>query len=152
MALEIEFQIATEHAALPSEQQMQTWLNAAAQPEFANFEVCVRIVDEQEITELNRDYRQKDKATNVLSFPADIPEELNIPLLGDIVICAAVVEQEAQEQNKTAEQHWAHMCVHGLLHLQGFDHIEDQEAEQMESLEINILAKLGFPSPYELSE
>jgi probable rRNA maturation factor len=84
-----------------------------------------------------------------LSFPADIPEEVGIPLLGDLVICAPVVEREAQEQQKTVDAHWAHMLVHGSLHLLGYDHIEDNEAELMEALETTIITGLGFSAPYE---
>src|SRR5690606_24067449 len=97
-------------------------------------------------------YRHQDKPTNVLSFPADIPAELNLPLLGDLVICAPVVEREAMEQRKTLEAHWAHMVVHGTLHLVGYDHITEPEAEEMESLETKILTGMGFPPPYEINE
>jgi probable rRNA maturation factor len=105
-----------------------------------------------ESQELNHQYRGKNKPTNVLSFPFEIPEHLpegvEIELLGDLIICAPVVEREAQEQNKALLAHWAHMTLHGCLHLLGYDHIEDKEAEEMESLEIEILQKMGFPNPY----
>jgi len=104
-----------------------------------------------EIQQLNKQYRDKDRATNVLSFPMESPEEVDVCLLGDIVLCAAVIEHEAVQQTKTSTAHWAHMVVHGMLHLQGYDHINDAEAEQMEQLEITILQQLGFDSPYENS-
>ena len=148
MPLIIDIQHACSEQHLPSDALLQQWLNAAGQSDTDGFEVCLRIVDTDEITELNHLYRQKNKATNVLSFPADIPAELNLPLLGDIVICAQVVKQEAEEQNKEWLAHWAHMCVHGMLHLQGYDHIEDGEANIMEALEIQILQHLGYTSPY----
>lgn len=152
MPLAIEIQQASSSTDLPTEEQFSTWLNAAAQEGYEDFELCLRIVDSDEITELNHQYRDKNKATNVLSFPADLPEDIDIPLLGDIVICSTVVEQEAKEQGKTLEAHWAHLCIHGMLHLQGYDHIEDDEAEIMETLEIQILKQLGYNSPYELEE
>ena len=111
-------------------------------------EVSLRIVESGEIQALNQQYRGKNSPTNVLSFPAEFPPELEIPLLGDIVICAAVVEAEAQEQGKPADAHWDHMVVHGVLHLLGFDHEVEQEALEMEALEVQILAQLGWPSPY----
>jgi probable rRNA maturation factor len=110
--------------------------------------MTIRVVDEDEIRQLNRDYRGKDYATNVLSFESDLPPELDIPLLGDIIICPAVVQREAAEQCKTLDAHWAHMVIHGTLHLQGYDHIEDSEAEAMEALEIAIMQQLGYADPY----
>lgn len=152
MSLIIEIQQASAANNIPHDEQLELWLNAAVQEQFKTHELCLRIVDIAEITELNSLYRQKDQATNVLSFPADLPEGVNIPLLGDIVICAPVVEKEATEQNKTLTAHWAHMCVHGILHLQGYDHIDDTEAEIMENLEIQIMQSLGFDSPYAVEE
>lgn len=148
MPLIIDIQHASSSTDIPSDTQLQQWLNAAALPESEGFELCLRIVDSDEITALNHQYRHKNQATNVLSFPADIPAELNLPLLGDIVICAEVVKQEAEEQNKHDDAHWAHMCIHGMLHLQGYDHIEDDEATVMEALEVKILQTLGYTSPY----
>lgn len=152
MPLDIEIQLASHTSTLPSDDELKTWLNSAAQPEYAGYEVCLRIVDVAEITELNAQYRHKDQPTNVLSFPADIPAELELPILGDIVICSAVVAEQAQQQNKSLNAHWAHMCIHGMLHLQGFDHIDDEQAQEMETLEIALLNQLGYPSPYELDE
>lgn len=111
-------------------------------------EVSLRVVDADEIQTLNRQYRSKNSPTNVLSFPAEFPPELEIPLLGDVVICAAVVKAEACEQSKPIEAHWDHMIVHGVLHLLGYDHELEQEAIEMEALEVQILAQLGWPSPY----
>ena len=111
-------------------------------------EVTVRIVDEAESNELNLTYRGKDKPTNVLSFPFEAPPGLELPLLGDLVICRQVVEREAEEQGKPLMAHWAHMVVHGSLHLLGYDHIDDEEAEEMEQLERDIMQELGFADPY----
>lgn len=149
MALLIDIQNVSKNPTTPSDKQFSTWLNAATQQGFENHELCLRIVDDTEMIELNHQYRYKNKVTNVLSFPADLPEEVDIPLLGDIVICASVVEHEAKQQNKTPEAHWAHLCVHGMLHLQGYDHLEDNEAETMEALEVIILKQLGYDSPYD---
>lgn len=118
------------------------------QSEQESSEVTIRIVDEAEMTELNETYRHKSGPTNVLSFPFDAPIELEVKLLGDIVICASVVNKEAKAQGKSSDAHWAHMVVHGILHLQGYDHIEDDEAEVMEALEINLLQQLGYTNPY----
>ena len=111
-------------------------------------EMTVRIVDEDESQTLNATYRDKDKPTNVLSFPFEAPPGVELPLLGDLVVCKQVVEDEAVEQNKLLSHHWAHMLVHGTLHLLGYDHINDDEAEHMESLEVQILNSLGIDDPY----
>ncbi|OSN06151.1 rRNA maturation RNase YbeY [Lonsdalea britannica] len=145
----LDLQIACENIdGLPSEAHFQRWLDAVL-PQFqAESEVTIRIVDEAESHELNHTYRGKDKPTNVLSFPFEAPPEVELPLLGDLIICRQVVEQEAAEQEKTQEEHWAHMVVHGCLHLLGYDHIEDSEAEEMESLETEIMQGMGFADPY----
>ncbi len=149
----IDLQIATENSAdLPTEQQIQQWANAAVRAENVEPEITVRIVDEAESHQLNLTYRGKDKPTNVLSFPFEGPDEVELPLLGDLVICRQVVEREAQEQSKPLTAHWAHMVVHGSLHLLGYDHIEEDEAEEMESLESQIMRSLGFADPYLLDE
>ena len=145
----LDLQIACENPdGLPSEALFERWL-AAVLPKFqAQSEVTIRIVDEAESHHLNLTYRGKDKPTNVLSFPFEAPPEIELPLLGDLIICRQVVEQEAIEQQKSAEEHWAHMVIHGCLHLLGYDHIQDDEAEEMESLETEILAELGYDDPY----
>lgn len=145
----VDLQIATENIeGLPTEEQIVQWATAAVQPEGDEVEMTVRIVDEAESHELNLTYRGKDRPTNVLSFPFECPDEVELPLLGDLVICRQVVEREASEQEKPLMAHWAHMVVHGSLHLLGYDHIEDDEAEEMESLETQIMQGLGFDDPY----
>ncbi|MCK9048205.1 rRNA maturation RNase YbeY [Haemophilus influenzae] len=145
----VDLQIATENIeGLPTEEQIVQWATAAVQPEDNEVEMTVRIVDEAESHELNLTYRGKDRPTNVLSFPFECPDEVELPLLGDLVICRQVVEREAAEQEKPLMAHWAHMVVHGSLHLLGYDHIEDDEAEEMESLETQIMQGLGFVDPY----
>lgn len=148
----IDLQIACEQeTGLPIAEQIEQWATAAVQPQSDEVEMTVRIVDEAESHALNLNYRGKDRPTNVLSFPFECPDEVELPLLGDLVICRQVVEREAQEQDKSLMAHWAHMVVHGSLHLLGYDHIEDDEAEEMESLETQIMTELGFADPY-LSE
>ena len=149
MQVELDLQLASEAAALPDEAQLRRWCELALRQRSAPSELTIRIVDEAEGRELNRTWRGKDYATNVLSFPAEIPDGLlDIPLLGDLVICAPVVAREAAEQGKRAEAHWAHLVIHGCLHLLGYDHLEDEEAEEMEALERELLAELGHPDPY----
>jgi probable rRNA maturation factor len=111
-------------------------------------EIVVRIVDEQESAELNEQYRHKSGPTNILSFPVEVPEGIELNLLGDLVICAPVLEKEALEQHKTLSDHWAHIIVHGVLHLLGYDHLDDEEAELMENKEIAILKQLTIKNPY----
>ena len=147
--IELDLQLATEAGYLPAEAQLRRWVELALRQRTADSELTIRLVDAEEGQELNRTYRHKDYATNVLSFPAEVPEGLlDIPLLGDLVICVPVVEREAREQNKALEAHWAHLVIHGCLHLLGYDHIDDEEAEEMEGLERQLLAELGYPDPY----
>lgn len=149
MTIELDLQLAVEQeSGLPSEQDVQRWLDNAIQRFQADAEVTVRIVDNEESQALNRDYRGKDKPTNVLSFPFEVPPGIEMNLLGDLVICRQVVENEAKEQEKPLEAHWAHMVVHGSLHLLGYDHIEEDEAEEMESLETEIMLAMGYTDPY----
>lgn len=136
----------------PTNEQVQNWLEtilAAEQKDDA--ELTVRIVDENESAALNEEYRNKTGSTNVLSFPFECPDEVELNLLGDLVICAPVVECEAKQQGKQSQAHWVHMLVHGVLHLLGYDHIEEQDAEKMELREIHIMATLGFDNPYEVN-
>ncbi|PQJ67671.1 rRNA maturation RNase YbeY [Photobacterium angustum] len=149
MAIYLDLQHATENLdGLPTEAEFQQWLNAAVIPFQADAEVTIRLVDEQESHALNLEYRGKDRPTNVLSFPFEAPPGMELELLGDLIICRQVVEKEALEQNKPLKAHWAHMVVHGSLHLLGYDHIEDEEAEEMESLETEIMQNMGFVDPY----
>jgi probable rRNA maturation factor len=135
---------------VPEEEDLRSWIAAALtnQAQGGDTEISLRIVDSAEMARLNNAYRGKDGPTNVLSFPAELPAELGLPLLGDIVICAPVVKAEAAAQHKPLAAHWAHMAVHGTLHLLGYDHIEEQEANTMETLESEILASLNYPCPY----
>ncbi|ASX11002.1 TPA: rRNA maturation RNase YbeY [Aeromonas hydrophila] len=149
MSVTLDLQLASASTdGLPSEAQLQGWLDGTILGFQQEAEVTVRIVDEAESNELNLTYRGKDKPTNVLSFPFEAPPGLELPLLGDLVICRQVVEHEAIEQGKPLMAHWAHMVVHGSLHLLGYDHIEDDEAEEMEALERDIMQELGFADPY----
>ncbi len=149
--LTVDFQPVYEAPGIPSEQAFREWAQLAWQGADPS-EVTVRIVGTEESQALNHQYRGKDKPTNVLSFPFEAPPGITVPLAGDLVICAPVVESEAREQQKSLAAHWAHMVVHGMLHLQGYDHIEDEDAEVMEALEVRLLAQLGFGNPYEAEE
>lgn len=152
MSIILDLQIASAADNLPTEAQFQQWLDAAVTPFQAEAEVTIRVVDASESQQLNLQYREKDKPTNVLSFPFQCPPGIELPLLGDLIICAQVVVQEAQEQGKTVNAHWAHMVVHGCLHLLGFDHINDDDAEEMEAEEILILQQLDIANPYLLDD
>ncbi|MBO1255472.1 rRNA maturation RNase YbeY [Alteromonas sp. 5E99-2] len=135
---------------LPTEDDIEHWLaQVFAHEEITEKEITVRFVDANESQMLNSTYRNKDKPTNVLSFPFEAPPGIDVPLLGDLVVCQAIIEKEAQQQNKHLNSHYAHMIVHGCLHLLGYDHIEDDEAEHMESIEIALLANLNIDDPYQ---
>ncbi len=149
MILEVDVQVACGEDDLPSCADLRAWARAAVGTLREDTELTIRIVDEAEIARLNGSYRHKDGATNVLSFQFDAPAGVDVPLLGDIVICAPVVRREASEQSKSVSSHWAHMVVHGALHLLGFDHERARDADKMEALETRILAGLGFDNPYE---
>ncbi len=157
----IDLQVATQAEHLPTQQQFEQWLQLATKALEKPAEVTIRLVDDAESQQLNLEYRGKDKPTNVLSFPAEMDAfeaEFDIPellaelgednYLGDLVISAPTVACEAAEQNKALMDHWAHLVIHGCLHLQGYDHIEDDDAEMMEALEIQLLAQLGIANPY----
>lgn len=145
----VDLQIATADENIPSEASFSAWVAAALPADQQDAELTIRVVSLAESEALNSQYRNQPKPTNVLSFPSDLPEEIGIPLLGDLVICAAVVEAEAAAQGKALEAHWAHMVVHGTLHLLGYDHIDDAEADIMEALETQLVTQLGFTAPYE---
>lgn len=147
-------QYVTDKKLAPKAALLRQWAQSVLEKKIPSAEITIRIVDVEEMTELNSTYRQKKGPTNVLSFPFDMPEEVDveIPILGDIVICAEVVNREAQEQQKKPMAHWAHMIVHGTFHLLGYDHETDTEADIMEALEIEIMQSLGFPNPYEIGE
>lgn len=132
----------------PEEGDLRRWISAALRDRQQDTEISVRLVDIDEMSELNLRYRNKAGPTNVMSFPAELPPQISHPLLGDIVICGAVVRAEAAEQGKTEKAHWAHMTIHGTLHLLGYDHIVEDEALAMEALETAILATLNYPCPY----
>ncbi len=148
----IDIQIASSDTHIPSIDMLTAWARAAVNLFPENCAMSIRVTDEKEMIQLNRDYRHIDKATNVLSFPAELPDVIKDvlaePLLGDIVICATIIEREAFEQNKNLEAHWAHIVIHGTLHLLGYDHIKDEEAEKMETLEIELLSLFGYADPY----
>ncbi|CAH1045338.1 rRNA maturation RNase YbeY [Halomonas sp. TD01] len=146
----IDRQAAINEPLLPTLEQLTHWVGCvfSRHPDDERLELTIRFVDEAESQALNRDYRGKDKSTNVLSFPFENPPGVSLPLLGDLIICHAVVAHEASEQLKPLEHHYAHMVVHGTLHLMGYDHIEEQEAEEMEQLERELLATLDIPDPY----
>ena len=148
MSYFVDLQVEINDNDLPDEAQFNQWVEAALTGRKDEAELCIRLVDPEESRELNHQYRGKDKSTNVLSFPFEVPDDIPLNLLGDLVICADVVRQEAEEQNKTLQNHWAHMVVHGTLHLIGYDHINDDDAEKMEQLEREILAQLSIPDPY----
>lgn len=145
--IHVELQIASRSTDIPAEPQLQRWAAAALRRERA--EIVIRVVDEAESAELNAHYRGKSGPTNVLSFPFEAPPGIATDILGDLLVCAPVVTREAAEQGKTPAAHWAHMVVHGVLHLQGYDHVDDDEAVIMESEEIAIMHGLGFSNPYD---
>jgi len=162
-ALYLDLQKIVSSDSIPKQEKIESWVRQTlffvdkeeekedAEPDKADteYELTIRIVDKEEIQSMNRTYRHKDKSTNVLSFPFEAPIEIQLPLLGDIIICHDIVVEEAKQQQKTIEAHWAHMIIHGVLHLKGYDHLEDTEAQLMESLEIKILKDFNFSDPYQ---
>ncbi|PZO09607.1 MAG: rRNA maturation RNase YbeY [Lysobacteraceae bacterium] len=146
--LDVSVSYGLPRAGLPAAVSFRRWAAAAAQGRIRRADLAIRLVDAKEGRALNRHYRGKDYATNVLSFPVELPEGVNLPLLGDLVICAPVVAKEALDQGKPLSAHYAHLTVHGVLHLLGLDHEDEREAEAMEQLERDILAGLGLPDPY----
>jgi probable rRNA maturation factor len=146
--LDVSVSYGLPRAGLPAAVSFRRWAAAAAQGRIRRADLAIRLVDTKEGRALNRHYRGKDYATNVLSFPVELPEGVTLPLLGDLVICAPVVAREAAEQGKPLLAHYAHLTVHGVLHLLGLDHEDEREADAMEQMEREILAGLGLPDPY----
>lgn len=151
MILELDIQRIVFDSELPDDGQIERWTRAAlkAGERRSNTQLAIRLVDEEEGTRLNEQWRHKKGPTNVLSFSMDGLDLIAPELLGDIVICAPVVAKEAKEQSKPLHSHWAHMVIHGVLHLLGYDHNIDADAEKMESLEQKIMTQLGFSDPYQ---
>jgi len=147
--LGLDVQYVVDGDSLPTPHEFEHWVRLALEPMDGSIELVVRVVDEQEGQELNSRYRSIEKATNVLSFPFEAPPGIDSDCLGDLVICAPVVQREAQQQHKPEKHHWAHMVVHGVLHLRGYDHQLDAQAMEMEALEKQILAGLGIQDPYQ---
>ena len=149
MKLSIDIQRVCLSDQGPDAADIERWVTAALRNEREIAELSVRIVDDSESAALNGQFRGKSGSTNVLSFPFSAVTPEPLPILGDIVICAPVVALESLEQSKTPIAHWAHMIVHGVLHLLGYDHLDDQDAAAMEALETDIMQGLGFPPPYQ---
>ena len=145
--LTISENVDTDNINIPDEESFQLWAESACLEDDDTI-ASLQIVDSDEMRALNKTYRDKDMPTNVLSFPMQLPDEINIKILGDLALCVDVIDEEAKAQGKSAKAHWAHMVIHGMLHLQGYDHIDDSEAKTMETMEIDILKKLGFANPY----
>lgn len=142
-------QIASDNAFIPDINIFIKWIDSISQHiEINTDNITVRLVDEAEIKALNKQFRGKDRPTNVLSFPSELPADIDSVYLGDIVICAPLVECESHEQNKAVDAHWAHMLLHGILHLKGYDHIQTVDALEMEALERHILTAMGYSDPY----
>jgi probable rRNA maturation factor len=151
----IDLQVACTTDELPSQAQLQLWVETAlstASQTTQTFELTIRLVEPEESQQLNNQFRGQNKPTNVLSFPFEVPEGITLNLLGDLVICVDIMKNEAKLQNKNLFDHWAHLVIHGCLHLLGFDHISDIEAVEMEGIEVAALAKLHINNPYLLSE
>lgn len=144
----VDMQVACNNKQLPTFEQLQCWSETALKSYNKSFELTIRLVESLESQQLNHQYRDKDKPTNVLSFPFEVPDGIELDLLGDLIVCADVVEFEAKDQNKELIAHWAHMIIHGCLHLLGYDHITQDEALEMEAIEIRLMAELGYSDPY----
>jgi probable rRNA maturation factor len=148
MNLQLSVQYGAARAGLPAKSSLQRWASAALRGVGRGVALGVRIVGAAESAELNRRFRRKHGPTNVLSFPFEAPPGMRSEVLGDLVICAPVVRREARAQRKPERAHWAHMVVHGILHLRGYDHLNRRDATVMEKKEIRILKELGFANPY----
>ncbi|MBA2411170.1 MAG: rRNA maturation RNase YbeY [Gammaproteobacteria bacterium] len=147
VSIVLDLHIACDAPGVPASRQFRSWAAACVEGGH-RAEVVVRVVDEEESARLNEQYRRGNGATNVLSFAFEAPPQIESLLLGDVVICAPVIAREARAQMKCETSHWAHMVVHGMLHLQGFDHQTDAQAQVMEARETRIMAGMGFPDPY----
>ncbi len=152
MSIKVDVQYAIDWPDLPDEGHLKLWAKTALEDLKENAELTIRIVGEDEGTQLNEQWRKSQGPTNVLSFTHEVETEIAPDLLGDIVVCAPVVAREAKEQNKDIDAHWAHMVIHGVLHLNGFDHIKPEDADCMESLEIKILNELNYNNPYLITQ
>ncbi len=150
MTIKIDLQFAIKSKTLPTKNDFKTWVNEACVNRIDNIELCIRIIDEKESARLNKIFRGKDYPTNILSFPyeSDTLSEESTPLIGDLAICAAIIEQEAKTQQTELPAHWAHIVIHGCLHLLGYDHQTEKHAKKMENLEAEILKKIGYDDPY----
>ena len=147
---ELEVQRVIETGYIPGDAELQMWFEKALADYSKDAEVLIRVVGKQEISALNEQYRHKQGPTNILSFPFEAPEvNAEISLLGDLVVCAPILEKEAQTQQKTLKDHWVHIVIHGILHLIGYDHINENEAIEMEAKEIYILQQLDIDNPYQ---
>ena len=151
MSYYIDIQHACESAIPIADDMLSNWAQLALKPYRKSAELTLRFVDADEITHLNHQYRKKNKATNVLAFPATYSQEVELeyPLLGDVIICPSVLEAESKTLNKPLTNHWAHIIIHGVLHLLGYDHIKEEDATVMQTIEIQLLAELGFDNPYD---
>lgn len=154
MNYQIDIQLACEDNVPVSDETLTNWVNHTLSTQLNSAELTLRFVSRDEITELNHTYRKQDKATNVLAFPSNIPDNiiLDYPLLGDVIICPDVLLDESVALNKPLIAHWALIVIHGVLHLLGFDHIEDEDALIMQALEVKLLAQLGFDNPYPIED
>lgn len=145
----LEIQRGDGIGSVPEDEEFEKWADVALQVVKKNAALCIRITDDGEFTELNKRYRHGKGLTNVLSFACDMLDEAGVCLLGDIVICASVIRQEAQEQHKMVTAHWAHIVLHGILHLLGHDHQNNTDSDVMEQMEVKLLKQLGFADPYQ---
>lgn len=154
MTYYIDIQNATDEPLPLSEEQLNSLASLALKDQQTDAELTIRLVTPEEMIDLNHTYRKQNKTTNVLAFPCSLPEgiELDCPLLGDVIICPEVLLEEAKQHNKSLEEHWALIIIHGVLHLLGYDHIEDKDALIMQAIEVKLLAELGYANPYDLED
>jgi probable rRNA maturation factor len=148
MSLILTLQNTSKTKSIPTKRQFKTWIERVVARRKKKYEINIRIVGVKEITKLNQRYRKKNKPTNIISFNFCPPANIKTNLLGDLVICAPIVKLESKLQHKPIMAHWAHLTVHGVLHLLGYDHKNAKEAQKMEGMEIKILKRLGIADPY----